>query len=104
MYWRHSPAGGAPDKPAGSHACPQVHKCGKGDSTCPETPGRSPVRTAVRPCRAGTEIHIARDNSSDRPCNKWRTRFGRYVWQTRSEERRVGKECVSTVRTRVSPY
>src|SRR3546814_9147982 len=26
------------------------------------------------------------------------------IWQTRSEERRVGKECVSTCRSRWSPY
>src|SRR3546814_16632424 len=27
-----------------------------------------------------------------------------YVWKKRSEERRVGKECVSTCRSRWSPY
>src|SRR3546814_2560154 len=27
-----------------------------------------------------------------------------HQWQTRSEERRVGKECVSTCRSRWSPY
>src|SRR3546814_3336387 len=31
-------------------------------------------------------------------------RFGNQVFSSRSEERRVGKECVSTCRSRWSPY
>src|SRR3546814_4931287 len=32
------------------------------------------------------------------------TQLGRHVGELRSEERRVGKECVSTCRSRWSPY
>src|SRR3546814_6772614 len=34
----------------------------------------------------------------------WRSMPGRSTLTTRSEERRVGKECVSTCRSRWSPY
>src|SRR3546814_12540774 len=34
---------------------------------------------------------------------KWAI-FGKQNWRYRSEERRVGKECVSTCRSRWSPY
>src|SRR3546814_12101142 len=37
------------------------------------------------------------------PCGGKLRRLGP-PWQTRSEERRVGKECVSTCRSRWSPY
>src|SRR3546814_16077324 len=34
----------------------------------------------------------------------WNRRHGDHGWPGRSEERRVGKECVSTCRSRGSPY
>src|SRR3546814_14223770 len=42
--------------------------------------------------------------SLDRSAGPERTRSTGLLGQTRSEERRVGKECVSTCRSRWSPY
>src|SRR3546814_3237220 len=42
-------------------------------------------------------------NTSTPPELQWRPKSGRLNW-SRSEERRVGKECVSTCRSRWSPY
>src|SRR3546814_20463254 len=36
--------------------------------------------------------------------NAWARQHAQYEVQTRSEERRVGKECVSTCRSRWCPY
>src|SRR3546814_12384539 len=38
------------------------------------------------------------------PCGGWKGRFWLSIFVIRSEERRVGKECVSTCRSRWSPY
>src|SRR3546814_15005083 len=49
------------------------------------------------------ELEIAR-HSYLAACKAGGDAFGRMLQEARSEERRVGKECVSTCRSRWSPY
>src|SRR3546814_16986823 len=49
---------------------------------------------------AVSELHLIKDKRSDATSRGNRTRYAK----RRSEERRVGKECVSTCRSRWSPY
>src|SRR3546814_975396 len=67
------------------------------------------VKRAVRGGRLGEVFHVETFvGGYDHPCNFWHSDAdvsggAIYDWG-RSEERRVGKECVSTFRTRLSPY
>src|SRR3546814_18859701 len=63
------------------------------------------VRSLVRQT-AGTVQNLADklDNKSAGELTEEIRRFGRQQPAMRSEERRVGKECVSTCRSRWSPY
>src|SRR3546814_12710185 len=56
--------------------------------------GRSPCRTA----------YLHTDFRSITPVGRQLSVRGWFVSEERSEERRVGKECVSTCRSRWSPY
>src|SRR3546814_5090128 len=61
-------------------------------SDLPPTAGSGPCRQPARPWAAWTSWSTAR------------AACARGASKTRSEERRVGKECVSTCRSRWSPY
>src|SRR3546814_12307354 len=49
-------------------------------------------------------LHRAPGAEPERAAQCWRSPVARARWMTRSEERRVGKACVSTCRSRRSPY
>src|SRR3546814_11638869 len=54
--------------------------------------------------RCAAILHLV-DGTGDDPIGAWRTvRAELEAYDERSEERRVGKECVSTCRSRWSPY
>src|SRR3546814_8749888 len=48
--------------------------------------------------------NIMREIGAHRRTSQTRRNDSRTLWTSRSEERRVGKECVSTCRSRWSPY
>src|SRR3546814_7335491 len=60
-----------------------------------------PLQTGSAPAHAGT---AARDPRSDLASAMWIVTLGQDRLRARSEERRVGKACVSTCRSRWSPY
>src|SRR3546814_7644649 len=69
----------------------------------PAAPAFYPRLDALKTQRAGQQIpeHVAKH----RACRARRDHAGqRHVAARRSEERRVGQECVSTCRSRWSPY
>src|SRR3546814_13342529 len=90
-------------------------------SDLPGDPGVSPVEHGARwrPDHAAQSRHSANHHDPSqsagprtgdpRPDTRAMARKGKLTWPTsslvsRSEERRVGKECVSTCRSRWSPY
>src|SRR3546814_15921436 len=64
------------------------------------SPGQTPEYEGIRLFSHGGQ-RLAEDNTDYRKCmsNVWNWRS-----MSRSEERRVGNECVSTCRSRWSPY
>src|SRR3546814_16504497 len=67
-----------------------LERCCGTRATAPSTPGAIWIR-AIRAVPAGVVVELAGVGVGDRD-------------RVRSEERRVGKECVSTCRSRWSPY
>src|SRR3546814_20801764 len=69
-------------------------------------PAARPVEEAAQPWLKNRLVAIAwHDVSDDAPDQEYvAVRTSRLIEQLRSEERRVGKECVSTCRSRWSPY
>src|SRR3546814_15095195 len=66
-----------------------------------------PRRTITSPTWSGIESERVSYNAGWTNVHElipWRTLTGRQHFYQRSEERRVGKECVSTCRSRWSPY
>src|SRR3546814_18051886 len=61
----------------------------------PQTPPR-PGLLYLRSCRQA-------QRQTSFPIGSWPVAIRTFRWATRSEERRVGKECVSTCRSRWSP-
>src|SRR3546814_15368267 len=59
---------------------------------------------AARICRVAGARAVIVDNDQSPPRVDQRGQFRLPVMKRRSEERRVGKECVSTCRSRWSPY
>src|SRR3546814_11300401 len=96
--------GGAGD---GGHVL-HTHEDAKGDGACP--PPRGPVGRLGAQARNGGGCSRFSSSSACSSCCSAAARSGspraapsRSTWP-RSEERRVGKECVSTCRYRWSPY
>src|SRR3546814_13166774 len=91
-----------PTKPPALRYSPHESKpttfCSPGLRNCHAAHGTSSYRTAHLAPAGGADHDDARCVARDHP--------GRdvLVRQLRSEERRVGKECVSTCRSRWSPY
>src|SRR3546814_17398814 len=65
--------------------------------------GYAPDGTNVR-TRLNRQLRAASPTAARRPRGGWRTGPPPARRPCRSEERRVGKECVSTCRSRRSPY
>src|SRR3546814_11824591 len=61
------------------------------------------LRALRRDDLTALDAHDGRGVPSCLP-KEWLQRRARELWGIRSEERRVGKECVSTCRSRWSPY
>src|SRR3546814_6500676 len=67
---------------------------------------RCALVTGVQTCALPIlgSVSAPRRTSPGCSCRRARSRRCRYCCSRRSEERRVGKECVSTCRSRWSPY
>src|SRR3546814_3148296 len=68
---------------------------------------RCALVTGVQTCALPIlSCHVARDAAGPLDQSRWHDidRRAQFSWRIRSEERRVGKECVSTCRSRWSPY
>src|SRR3546814_15372317 len=70
----------------------------------PSGPGRVLMRSAKRPKAASATARPSLCEDSQARGGKRRRLRPEYNGALRSEERRVGKECVSTCRSRWSPY
>ena len=73
----------------------------------PQAPDSWPagLAHALPRAEAGGEGGCGKRGSEEEPLGwAWEVRFQGTLWPTRSEERRVGKECLRLCRSRWSPY